>query len=120
MSSRPLLIAGVLGGIVAGVALCAGVLVLVALDGGALSAQAMAMLMLGVALGVVLDASWLTYAVSHLGKWPEFEREFRAHLEADEAARVAGLSARPPHHVRPRRAPRRPASPGHPPRRRPA
>jgi hypothetical protein len=117
MTSRPLVIAGIVGGILAGIALCAGVLTLVAVDGDALSAQVTAMLMLGVAMGVVLDATWLTFARAHLDRpdpgsagddgqgeqppggrgpdpahpspqydgpswWPEFERDFRAHLES--------------------------------------
>lgn len=68
MSSRPLVISGIVLGAVAGVGLCVGALVLVAIDGTAMSAQAMSALMLGVALGVVLDATWLTLAVAQLGK----------------------------------------------------
>jgi hypothetical protein len=108
----------------AGIGLCAGALVLVAIGGAAMSPQLMATLMLGTALGVVLDATWLTFAVAQLAKrghggddddeggegrggpgpdpvrpgpsyegpdwWPEFERDFAAHVEADEDARVAG------------------------------
>jgi hypothetical protein len=69
MSSRPLVIAGIVGGVLAGVALCVGALLLVAIDGLALSAQVMATLMLAVALVVVLDATWLTVAVAKLGKF---------------------------------------------------
>jgi hypothetical protein len=125
MSSRPLVIAGIVGGILAGIAVCVVGLTVVAIDGAALSGQAMAALMLGVAFGVVLDATWLTFAVAQLAKldhggegddgeggqrpggpspdpghprppyegpdwWPEFERDLRAHLEADEHAPVAG------------------------------
>jgi hypothetical protein len=125
MSSRPLLIAGIVGGILAGVALFAVALALVAIDGAALSASVMATLVLMAMLGVVLDATWLTLAVDRLTKlgdgsegeegedgegwgrpgpapvppwppsedpnwWPEFERDFRGHLEARERAPVAG------------------------------
>ena len=68
MSSRPLVIAGIVGGILAGVALFALALALVAIDGAALSAQMMAMLVLGAALGFVLDATWLCLAVGWLAK----------------------------------------------------
>jgi hypothetical protein len=47
MSSRPLLIAGIVGGILAGVALFTLALAVVAIDGAALSGQMMAMLVLG-------------------------------------------------------------------------
>jgi len=68
MSSRPLLIAGIVGGILAGVALFALALALVAVDGPVLSGQIMAMLVLGATLGFVLDATWLTLAVDRLSK----------------------------------------------------
>ena len=68
MSSRPLMIVGMVGGILAGVALCVAGLLVVAVDGAALSGQVLALLMLGVALGVVLDATWLTLAVAQLDK----------------------------------------------------
>lgn len=68
MSSRPLLIVGIVGGIVAGVALFAAALAVVAISGPALSGQIMAMLVLGAMLGFVLDATWLTLAVDRLSK----------------------------------------------------
>jgi hypothetical protein len=68
MSSRPLLIAGIVGGILAGIALFALALVVVAIDGAARNGQIMAMLVLGAMLGVVLDATWLTLAVDRLSK----------------------------------------------------
>ncbi len=68
MSSRPLVIAGIVGGILAGVALFALGLAVVAIDGAALRASMMAMLVLGVALGFVLDATWLCVAVGWLAK----------------------------------------------------
>lgn len=124
MSSRPFVVAGFFAGILAGVSLCTGVLTLIAIKADALSGQVQAALMLGLALGVVLDATWLTFAYARLTKpgeggegeggegdrrggpgpapadpgppyegpdwWPEFERDFRAHLEADEEAPVPG------------------------------
>jgi hypothetical protein len=68
MSSRSLLIVGIVGGVLAGVALFALTLAVVAVYGPALSGQMMAMLMLGGALGLVLDATWLTLAVDRLSK----------------------------------------------------
>jgi hypothetical protein len=68
MSSRPLLIAGIVGGILAGVALFALALAVVAIDGAALSGQIMAMLVLAAMLGFVLDATWLTLAIDRLSK----------------------------------------------------
>jgi hypothetical protein len=69
MLSRPLLlIAGLVGGILAGVALFVLALALVAADGAALSGQMMALLVLGAMLGLVLDAAWLTLAVDRLLK----------------------------------------------------
>jgi len=68
MSSRRLVIAGIIGGVLAGLAVFAVALVLVAMIGPALSAQMMAILVLGAALGLVLDATWLTLAVAQLGK----------------------------------------------------
>jgi hypothetical protein len=68
MSSRPLVIAGIVGGILAGLALFAGALALVAMVGPGLSPQTMAMLVLGASLGLVLDATWLTLAVGQLAK----------------------------------------------------
>jgi hypothetical protein len=68
MSSRPLLIAGIVGGVLAGVALFASALVLVASDGAALSGSMMAMLVLGAAQGWVLDATWLCLALDRLAK----------------------------------------------------
>jgi hypothetical protein len=68
VSSRPLVIAGIVGGILAGVALFVVTIALVAIEGPALSAQVMAILMLAGALGLVLDATWLTLAVAQLGK----------------------------------------------------
>jgi hypothetical protein len=68
MSSRPLLIAGIVGGIVVGVALFALALAVVAIDGPALSGQVMSMVVLGAALGFVLDATWITLAVDRLLK----------------------------------------------------
>jgi hypothetical protein len=68
MSSRPLLIIGIVGGVLAGVALFALALGLVARDGAALSGQLMATIVLGAMLGFVLDAAWLTLAVDRLSK----------------------------------------------------
>jgi hypothetical protein len=124
MSSRPVLIAGFVGGVVAGVALFALALVLVAIGGTALGGPMMALLVLGTVMGFVLDSAWLSVAVCRLAKldaggggeedeggkgrgrpgpdpappsppsedpewWPEFERELRAYLEADERTPVA-------------------------------
>ncbi len=68
MSSRPLLIAGIVGGSLAGIAVFALALAVVAIDGAGLSGQAMAMLVLGAMLGFVLDATWLCVAVDRLSK----------------------------------------------------
>jgi hypothetical protein len=68
MSSRSLLIIGIVGGVAAGVALFALVLAVVAIDGAGLSGQTMAILVLGAMLGFVLDATWLTLAVDRLSK----------------------------------------------------
>lgn len=68
MSSRLLLIAGIAAGILAGAALFTAALVLVANDSTAVSASTMAVLVLGTALGWVLDASWLCFAVGRLVK----------------------------------------------------
>ena len=66
MSSRPLVIAGFVGGVVAGVALFAGALALVAMGGDGMSGPMMALLVLGTMLGFVLDATWLTLALGRL------------------------------------------------------
>ena len=66
MSSRPLLIAGIVGGVVAGAAMFTLTLVVVATDSEQLSASTMAMLVVGTALGWVLDATWLCVAVGRL------------------------------------------------------
>ncbi len=66
MSSRALLIAGIAAGIVVGVALLGLALVVVALDGSTLSATTMALLILGAAVGWVLDATWLSLAIVRL------------------------------------------------------
>jgi hypothetical protein len=68
MSSRSRLIIGIVGGVVAGVALFALALAVVAIDGVGLSGQTMAILVLGTMLGFVLDATWLTLAVDRLAK----------------------------------------------------
>jgi hypothetical protein len=68
VSSRPLLIGGIVLGALGGIALCVAALVVVAIDGSALSAQVMATLLMVTALGVVLDATWLTYAVAQLAR----------------------------------------------------
>jgi len=68
MSSRPLLIIGIVGGALAGVALFALALGLVAMGGADLSGQVMATIVLGAMLGFVLDAAWLTLAVDRLSK----------------------------------------------------
>lgn len=68
MSSRPLLIAGIVAGALAGIALVAAALVVVAVDGPTLSAQVMSLLVLGTAAGIVLDGTWITLAVGWLGK----------------------------------------------------
>lgn len=52
----------------AGVALFAAALAVVAMSGAALSGQVMALLVLGAMLGFVLDATWLTLAVDRLSK----------------------------------------------------
>lgn len=66
MSSRPLLIAGIVGGAVAGIVLLSGALVLVATDGAALSGSMMATLVLGAVGAWVLDGTWLIFAVDRL------------------------------------------------------
>lgn len=68
MSPRSLLIAGIVGGTVAGVALFAAALAVVAIDGAALQGQTMAFVVLGAGLGLALDATWLALAVDRLGK----------------------------------------------------
>jgi hypothetical protein len=68
MSSRPLLVAGIVGGVLAGVTLFAAALAVVAIEGAALSGQMMAILVLGAMLGFVLDATWLSLAVDRLSK----------------------------------------------------
>ena len=68
MSSRPVVVAGIVGGIFAGVALFCLALVVVAIDGAALSGQMMAKIVLGAMLGFVLDAIWLTLATDRLSK----------------------------------------------------
>jgi hypothetical protein len=68
MSSRFLLIVGIVAGILAGLALFAVALAVVAIDGAALGGQVMAILVLGTMLGFVLDATWLTLAVDRLSK----------------------------------------------------
>jgi hypothetical protein len=120
MSSRPLLIAGIVGGILAGVALFAAALAAVAIEGAALSGQTMAVLVLGAMLGFVLDATWLSLAVDRLSKlhpgppgeegwgtpgpdpsgplppsenpdwWPAFERDLAVYREARDHAPTAG------------------------------
>lgn len=75
MSSRPLLIAGIVGGVVVGVGLFALSLALVAISGAALGGSMMAMVVLATALGLVLDATWLTLAVDRLGKLDRSEGE---------------------------------------------
>jgi hypothetical protein len=71
MSSRPILIPGIVGGILAGVALFSLALAVVAIDGAAVSGQMMAMIVLGAMLGFVLDATWLTLAMEPaLEAWP--------------------------------------------------
>ena len=66
MSSRTLLIGGIVAGILAGVVLLGLALTLVALDGAALSPSAMALLILGAAAGWLLDATWLSLAIVRL------------------------------------------------------
>ena len=125
MSSRPLLIAGLVGGILAGVALFASALALVATDGPSLSGSTMAPLVLGAVLGWVFDATWLCLVLDRLAKlshgsegeegdggegwgrpgpdrpkpwrpsegpdwWPEFERDFRVHVEEHDRTPVPG------------------------------
>jgi hypothetical protein len=68
MSSRPLLILGIVGAVLAGVALFAVALAVVAIDGATLSGQGMATVVLGAMLGLVLDVTWLTFAVDRLSK----------------------------------------------------
>lgn len=68
MSSRPLLIAGIVAGALAGVALVAVALFIVAVDGATLSAQMMSMLVLGTMGLIALDGTWLTMAMRRLGK----------------------------------------------------
>lgn len=65
-SSRPLLIAGIVAGSLAGVALVAAALTVVATKGPALSAPTMSLLVLGTAAGIVLDATWLCLAMDRL------------------------------------------------------
>lgn len=69
MSSRPRLIAAIVGGIFAGVALFAVALVVVAIDGAALGGQMMALLVLATMLGFVLVAAWLSLAMDRLSKF---------------------------------------------------
>jgi uncharacterized membrane protein YgcG len=68
MSSRALLIVGIVGATLAGIALFAVALAVVAIDGSSLSGQVMAMLVLAALLGLVLDATWLCLAVDRLSK----------------------------------------------------
>ena len=92
MSSRPLLIAGIVGGSLAGVAVFALALAVVAIDGAGLSGQSMAMLVLGAMLGFVLDATWLSIAadrLSKLGRGSEGE-------EGEDGPRRPGPDPAPP------------------------
>ena len=117
------MIVGIVGAVLAGIGMIALTFPLVVIDGPGLSAQTMAVLMLTLALGVMLDATWLTFAVArvwnldddsededgegwgrwrgsgpHPGPppppgedppwWPEFERDFRAHVKTRDDARV--------------------------------
>lgn len=66
MSSRPLVLAGIVAGVLAAIALFAVALGVVAMDGETLSASTMALLVLGTAVGWVLDATWLCFAVNRL------------------------------------------------------
>ena len=66
MSSRPLVIAGFIAGVIAGAALFAGTLAVVAIDGEAMSGTTMALLMLGAMLGFALDSLWLSLALGRL------------------------------------------------------
>jgi hypothetical protein len=68
MSSRWLLIVGIVGGVVAGVAVFTLALAVVAIDGAALSGQAMATIVLAAMLAFVLDAAWLSLALDRLSK----------------------------------------------------
>jgi len=53
---------------VAGIALFALALAVVAVDGPALSGQMLSVIVLGAALGLVLDATWLAVAVDRLAR----------------------------------------------------
>jgi hypothetical protein len=66
MSSRKLLIVGIVGGIVAGLGLLGMALAVVAQDGAALSASTMALVILGAAGGWLLDAALLSMAIVRL------------------------------------------------------
>lgn len=68
MSSRPLLIIGIVSAVLTGVALFVLALAVVAIDGAALDGQTMSIVVLGAALGLVLDATWLALAVDRLLK----------------------------------------------------
>jgi len=68
MSSRPLLIVGIVGAALAGLALLGVALLIVAADGAAISGPVMTTIVLGAAGSWVLIAAWLTYAVDRLQK----------------------------------------------------
>ncbi|MGH2857468.1 MAG: hypothetical protein ACRDMJ_08275 [Solirubrobacteraceae bacterium] len=66
MSSRRLLIAGIVGGALAGLTLLGAALALVAVEGAALSGSMMATVILGAAATWALDATWLAFAFDRL------------------------------------------------------
>jgi hypothetical protein len=68
MESRLLVMAGFVGGVMAGAALFVGALALLAIDGEGMNDTTMALLMLGTMLGFVLDATWLSLALGRLNR----------------------------------------------------
>lgn len=66
MSPRSLLIARIVVGVLAGLALLAGALAVVAIDGSALNGPMMATVVLGALAGWALDATWLAFAIDRL------------------------------------------------------
>ncbi len=71
MSPRPLLIAGFIGSIVAGIALFVAALGVVALDAAAHGGHVMAIVILAVFVALVLDSILLCFTVDRLAKLGE-------------------------------------------------
>ncbi|MGH2875042.1 MAG: hypothetical protein ACRDNJ_04235 [Solirubrobacteraceae bacterium] len=66
MSTRSRLIARIVAGVLIGVALLGGALAVVAIEGEALNGPMMAVVVLGALGGWALDATWLTFAIVQL------------------------------------------------------